>query len=57
MRDGYGRLVGRMNRHPWLALAATMAAAGVVVFSFITMPKGFLPQEDQGYFFASVQLA
>jgi multidrug efflux pump subunit AcrB len=20
------------------------------------MPKGFLPQEDQGYFFASVQL-
>ena len=56
VRDGYGRLVGRMNRRPWLALAATMAAAGVVVFSFITMPKGFLPQEDQGYFFASVQL-
>ena len=56
VRDGYGRLVGRMNRRPWLALAATMAAAGVVVFSFTTMPKGFLPQEDQGYFFASVQL-
>jgi multidrug efflux pump subunit AcrB len=44
-----------MNRRPWLALAATVAA-GLVVFSFTSMPKGFLPQEDQGYFFASVQL-
>lgn len=49
-RDGYGRLVGWMNRRPWLALAATVA------FSFTSMPKGFLPQEDQGYLFASVQL-
>ncbi|HBG9751442.1 TPA: efflux RND transporter permease subunit [Klebsiella oxytoca] len=56
VRDGYGRLVGGMNRRPWLALAATVAAAGLVVLSFTTMPKGFLPQEDQGYFFASVQL-
>ncbi|EPJ8532051.1 efflux RND transporter permease subunit [Klebsiella pneumoniae] len=46
-RDGYGRLVGWMNRRPWLALVA---------FSFTSMPKGFLPQEDQGYLFASVQL-
>ena len=28
----------------------------MVAFSFTSMPKGFLPQEDQGYFFASVQL-
>jgi multidrug efflux pump subunit AcrB len=28
----------------------------LVAFSFTSMPKGFLPQEDQGYFFASVQL-
>jgi multidrug efflux pump subunit AcrB len=27
-----------------------------VAFSFTSMPKGFLPQEDQGYLFASVQL-
>lgn len=26
-RDGYGRLVGRMNRRPWLALAATVRQA------------------------------
>ncbi|OBX12914.1 efflux RND transporter permease subunit [Klebsiella pneumoniae] len=55
-RDGYGRLVGRMNRRPWLALAATVAAGALVAFSFTSMPKGFLPQEDQGYLFASVQL-
>jgi hydrophobe/amphiphile efflux-1 (HAE1) family protein len=46
-RRGYTRLVSVFNRRPLLALAA---------FSFISMPKGFLPQEDQGYFFASVQL-
>lgn len=56
LRDGYGAIVARMNRRPWLALTAVALAAGVVVFSFSTMPKGFLPEEDQGYFFASVQL-
>ena len=39
-----------------LALAATVAAGALVAFSFTSMPKGFLPQEDQGYLFASVQL-
>ncbi|HCK3386735.1 TPA: efflux RND transporter permease subunit [Klebsiella pneumoniae] len=38
------------------ALAATVAAGALVAFSFTSMPKGFLPQEDQGYLFASVQL-
>lgn len=55
-RDSYGRLVGWMNRRPRLALAATVAAGALVAFSFSSMPKGFLPQEDQGYLFASVQL-
>ncbi len=40
-RDGYGRLVGWMNRRPWLALAATVAAGALVAFSFTSMPKGF----------------
>lgn len=55
-RDGYGRLIARLNRRPWLALVATVGAAVVVALSFMTMPKGFLPPEDQGYFFANVQL-
>jgi hydrophobe/amphiphile efflux-1 (HAE1) family protein len=49
-------IVQVLNLRPWLALLATAGAAAVVVFSFMSMPKGFLPQEDQGYFFASVQL-
>ncbi|MEG1211151.1 MAG: efflux RND transporter permease subunit [Leclercia sp.] len=55
-RDGYTRLVSALNLRPWVALLATAGAAVVVAFSFMAMPKGFLPQEDQGYFFASVQL-
>jgi len=55
-RRGYVRLVGVFNLRPALALLAIGVAAGITAFCFSTMPKGFLPQEDQGYFFASVQL-
>ncbi|WP_249022181.1 MULTISPECIES: efflux RND transporter permease subunit [Kluyvera] len=55
-RDGYGRLVAWMNRRPLVAVGATLTAALLVALSFSTMPKGFLPQEDQGYVFANVQL-
>lgn len=55
-RDGYGRLVGWMNHRPLVAVAATSLAALLVAWSFSSMPKGFLPQEDQGYVFANVQL-
>ena len=55
-RDGYGKLVAWMNRRPLVAVAATTLAALLVAFSFTSMPKGFLPQEDQGYLFANIQL-
>ncbi|CAM8676136.1 efflux RND transporter permease subunit [Kluyvera sp. M-M157-B] len=55
-RDGYGRLVAWMNRRPLVAVGATLSAALLVALSFSMMPKGFLPQEDQGYVFANVQL-
>ncbi|MFU0923382.1 efflux RND transporter permease subunit [Kluyvera sichuanensis] len=55
-RDGYGKLVAWMNRRPLVAVAATALAALLVAFSFTSMPKGFLPQEDQGYLFANIQL-
>lgn len=55
-RRVYVRLVGLFNLRPLLALLAIGVAAGVTAFCFSSMPKGFLPQEDQGYFFASVQL-
>ncbi|UGS41790.1 efflux RND transporter permease subunit [Pseudocitrobacter corydidari] len=55
-RRVYVRLVGLFNLRPLLALLAIGVAAAVTAFCFSSMPKGFLPQEDQGYFFASVQL-
>ncbi len=55
-RNFYIRILSLFTLRPWLALLATAGAAVVVAFSFMSMPKGFLPQEDQGYFFASVQL-
>ncbi|WP_312624572.1 efflux RND transporter permease subunit [Scandinavium sp.] len=55
-RNGYQHWVKALTLRPWLALLATTVAALVVTFSFLNMPKGFLPQEDQGYFFANVQL-
>ena len=55
-RRVYVRLVGLFNLRPLLALLAIGFAAGVTAFCFSSMPKDFLPQEDQGYFFASVQL-
>lgn len=55
-RNGYQHWVKALTLRPWLALLATTVAALVVAFSFLNMPKGFLPQEDQGYFFANVQL-
>ena len=49
---GTRRMLGRPVR--WLALyAALVAAAG---WMFMKLPGGFLPDEDQGYFFNVVQL-
>lgn len=55
-QQGYRHWVMRLNQRPLYAVAATLTAAMVVGYCFLAMPKGFLPQEDQGYFFANVQL-
>jgi hydrophobe/amphiphile efflux-1 (HAE1) family protein len=55
-RDGYTNIVTRGLRKAWLGLAVIAAfalAAGVM--AFIT-PSGFLPNEDQGAFFAQISL-
>ncbi|MGV6873076.1 efflux RND transporter permease subunit [Pseudochelatococcus sp. B33] len=56
VRDGYAALVRRLVRVAVLSLAVVVAVGvGVVSLSGIT-PTGFLPEEDQGAFFISVQL-
>ena len=56
VRDGYAAIVRRLVRVSILGLVAILtSAAGVYLLSLRT-PTGFLPEEDQGAFFISVQL-
>lgn len=56
VRDGYASIVQRAVRVSLVSLALVAAfAAGTWVLSS-RMPTGFLPEEDQGAFFVSVQL-
>ena len=56
VRDGYARIVQRLVRVAVLSVVL-IAACGVGIYGLgkIT-PTGFLPEEDQGVFFVSVQL-
>jgi len=55
-RDGYSRVVTKLLRKAWLGILVIIAfavAAGVIAFM---TPGGFLPNEDQGAFFAQITL-
>ena len=54
-RDGYlGGVAGIVrNRGRWLLVYA--ALIGMVLWLFMRLPGGFLPNEDQGYMFVQVQ--
>ncbi|TWT00710.1 efflux RND transporter permease subunit [Reyranella sp. CPCC 100927] len=56
IRDGYGRVVGRLVRLAIFSLVATVVFAAVTYFAARMTPSGFLPEEDQGAFFIHVQL-
>ncbi|HVI90322.1 MAG TPA: multidrug efflux RND transporter permease subunit [Dongiaceae bacterium] len=56
VRDGYAAIVARLIR---VAIISVFVIGGLGVISFVLFgrtPQGFLPDEDQGYFFASMQL-
>jgi hydrophobe/amphiphile efflux-1 (HAE1) family protein len=56
IRDGYAAIVRRLVRVSVFAVVAILATStGIYVVSLWT-PTGFLPEEDQGAFFISVQL-
>ncbi len=56
IRDGYAAIVRRLVRVSLLGIVLVAGcAAGVYLLSLRT-PTGFLPEEDQGAFFISVQL-
>jgi hydrophobe/amphiphile efflux-1 (HAE1) family protein len=55
-RDGYTSVVTRGLRKAWIGLAViAVFAVGAAAMAIVT-PGGFLPNEDQGAFFAQVSL-
>ena len=56
LQQGYMRLLGGCLRRMWLILAALVLMVGGTVAIYGILPSEFLPEEDQGYFFAGVNL-
>ncbi|WP_027578030.1 multidrug efflux RND transporter permease subunit [Bradyrhizobium sp. Ai1a-2] len=56
VRDRYAGIVRRLVRVAILSLVAVLVFAGGVLGVSRITPTGFLPEEDQGAFFISVQL-
>jgi multidrug efflux pump len=52
----YEGFVASTLRHTGRALAVFACVIGVVALIFIRMPSSFLPNEDQGYIIANIQL-
>ena len=56
MREAYARAIRHVIAVRWAALALFAAAVAVTYGLYSHIPAGFLPVEDQGYFFAVMQL-
>jgi hydrophobe/amphiphile efflux-1 (HAE1) family protein len=56
MRDGYARTITRLLRFAALGLVVVVVAGGGIFGLAKLTPTSFLPEEDQGAFFISVQL-
>ena len=52
----YMRIVGNFLRRPWVAISIYVILTGAAFYGFMKMPTSYVPQEDMGYFMASVQL-
>ncbi len=53
---GYSRAVGTLVRRRWPAMIVYGVLSLIAVLLFRALPKGFLPNEDQGQIFVLVQL-
>lgn len=52
----YGKLIGLMVRRVLIVMVLFAGLVVVTGFGFVSVPTGFLPDEDQGYAFANIQL-
>ncbi len=55
-RSGYGRIVARLGRQAFVAVLVIIAAGVGTGWLFKAVPTGFIPYEDNGYFFVDVAL-
>lgn len=56
IRDKYVSVAGMVGKHATVTFAGMLLAVAVAWLGFRFLPAGFLPDEDQGYFFVNVQL-
>ncbi|MCX5591669.1 efflux RND transporter permease subunit [Alcaligenes endophyticus] len=54
--SGYSGLVGMSLRRGGRMMLIYAMLLGVLVFMYVRMPTGFLPEEDQGYIIANIEL-
>lgn len=52
----YKQVLGFFTRNSWAAVATVVGAIALFAILFQTTPTGFVPDEDQGTFFANVSL-
>ncbi|MEZ4601312.1 MAG: multidrug efflux RND transporter permease subunit [Syntrophotaleaceae bacterium] len=55
-RNIYARGLGVLVRRTVLSLVLFAVVAGAAFWGFVSLPTGFVPAEDQGYAFVSIQL-
>ncbi len=56
MSTSYGRTVGMLVRRTAIVMIVFAGLVVAMIFGFGRMPGGFVPSEDEGYFFVNVQL-
>jgi HAE1 family hydrophobic/amphiphilic exporter-1 len=56
LANAYANAVRRLIAQRWLVLAGFGAALAAAFILYERLPSGFLPVEDQGYFFVVIQL-
>ena len=53
--ERYSNSVERFVRWRWAVIAGFFALCGIATLLIVTIPSGFVPEEDQGYFMVTVQ--
>ena len=52
----YTNIIGRLLRHPWVALGIYALLTFLAFWGFTKWPTSYIPEEDMGYFLGSIQL-